>query len=90
VYTGSVAASGDLVGGVAQDMECVGSAGDRRHRFRSEIVAQQSGRRGLAVRVIPRDERLHTPFVPGLITWDTQGATTSDSTASRSVQIAAH
>jgi len=90
IYTGSVAASGDLVGGIAQDMEHIAVIGNGRHRFRSEIIAQQSGRRGLAVRIIPHDERLHTPIIPGLITWDTQGATTSDPNASRSVQIAAH
>lgn len=90
IYTGSVATSGDLVNGVAENMNHAADLGGGRHRFTGEIVAQQSGRRGLAVRVIPNDDRMQTPFVPGLITWDAQGATTSEPDASRSVQVAAH
>jgi len=90
IYTGSVAASGDLVNGVAQNMEHAADLGGGRHQFKGEVITQQSGRRGLAVRVIPNDARLHTPFVPGLITWDTQGAAASDPNASRRVQVAAH
>ncbi len=90
IYSGAVAASGDLINGTAQNMEHAAPLEGGRHRFRSEVVAQQSGRRGLAIRVIPRDERLHTPFIPGLITWDSQGATTSDPNASRTMQVAAH
>ncbi len=90
IYTGSVAASGDLVNGVAQNMEHVAELGGGRHRFKGEIVTQQSGRRGLAVRIIPNDARLHTPFIPGLITWDTQGAAASDPNASRRAPVAAH
>ncbi len=90
IYTGSVAASGDLVNGVAENMTHAADLGDGRHRYTGEIVAQQSGRRGLAVRIIPSDDRLHTPFIPGLITWDAQGATTSDESAPRAAQVAAH
>lgn len=41
------------------------------HRFTGAFAPAQSGQHGFSVRVVPCDDRLVTPFVPGLITWDT-------------------
>jgi starch phosphorylase len=71
VYSGSVAAEGNITDGIATDMHHVEDLGHGRHRFAVEIIAQQSGRRGFAVRILPRHPSLASPIIPGLITWDT-------------------
>lgn len=39
------------------------------HLFKGTIPCLNSGRFGFAVRVIPRNANLPSPFIPGLITW---------------------
>ncbi|MFG0328710.1 MAG: alpha-glucan family phosphorylase [Phycisphaerales bacterium] len=70
IYTGRVDARGDLTDGAAVEMRHKENLGDGRHRYSGEVVADRSGRRGLAVRVLPHDARLANRFLPGLITWD--------------------
>jgi hypothetical protein len=43
---------------------------DADHLFLGSFAPTNSGQHGYSVRVIPHDDRLVTPFLPGLITWD--------------------
>ena len=70
IYTGQAAPNGDLIHGEALPMTHDADLGEGRHRYKGQIVVQQSGRRGLAVRVLPHDARLQNPFIPGLVAWD--------------------
>ncbi len=72
VYSGRVTANGDLTEGRAVAMDYEADLGNGRHRYRTLLVPDQSGRRGFAVRVLPKDDRLANPVVPGLITWERQ------------------
>lgn len=74
IYHGSVDSSGDLVDGLADEMRPEGphADGSGRWKFVGEFEVRASGRNGFSVRVLPRDDRLPSPFVPGLITWDVE------------------
>lgn len=70
VYFGSVDADGRIRNAEVKDMKCVERVGDGHHRYATELAVDNSGRHGFAVRVIPGNKDLATPFIPGLITWD--------------------
>ncbi|TVQ63667.1 MAG: alpha-glucan family phosphorylase [Phycisphaerales bacterium] len=82
VYHGAVTSTGDLVDGLAEEMthEGGGERGSGLHTFAGSFTAHQSGRCGFSVRVLPREARLPTPFVPGLITWDVESDPDAPST----------
>jgi starch phosphorylase len=44
--------------------------GGPRHVFSGQIECRSSGRQGFAVRVVPGNADLATPFEPGLIAWN--------------------
>jgi hypothetical protein len=48
------------------------SLGEGRTRFVGEFPVNHSGRNGFSVRLLPRDDRMATPFATGLISWDTE------------------
>lgn len=75
-YTGQVSSKGDIVDGRADNMEHTQTLENGKHRFTSTITVKQSGRQGLAVRVIPNDHRLSGSMIPGLITWDKPAVST--------------
>ncbi|MBL8757572.1 MAG: alpha-glucan family phosphorylase [Phycisphaerae bacterium] len=70
LYHGQVTSLGELVNAEAIVMRHERDEGDGTHLFTGSFVPQHSGQHGYSVRVLPADERLVTPFVPGLITWD--------------------
>jgi len=70
VYFGVLDAEGHVTGGRSVDMKHVEHLGDGRHRYTGQFFVDNSGKHGMAVRVIPGDTALATPFVPGLISWD--------------------
>lgn len=74
LYHGEVTSLGDLINGVAVEMHAQSTDPDERglHTYIGEFAATGSGRRGFAVRVIPRDDRLVGTLIPGLITWHQQ------------------
>ncbi len=73
IYHGVVSSTGDLLQGRSTDMAPAGSADEHgRTKFAGEFAVSRSGRNGFSVRVIPRDDRLLTPFIPGLISWDVE------------------
>ena len=77
LYTGEVTSLGDIVHGGSVDMEPTGptAAHTGQQRFTGEFRPTGSGRRGFAVRVVPRDERVVGTLIPGLITWDKDAPT---------------
>lgn len=89
VYAGSVAAQGNIVDGMSLDMQHVEDLGNGRHRFTAQITAEQSGRRGFAVRIIPRHPSMVSPIVPGLITWDSAAGPPSTATPNEQPENAA-
>jgi len=71
LYHGRESGGGDLVEASAANMKHVRDLGDGRHEFAGSFTPSLAGRCGCSVRVIPADERLVQPFIPGLITWHT-------------------
>ncbi|QNN24554.1 glycosyltransferase family 1 protein [Planctomycetales bacterium ZRK34] len=70
IYYGTLDTEGRIQDGKSVDMKHVEHLGEGRHRYQGEVSVDNSGKHGLAVRVIPGDPALATPFVPGLISWD--------------------
>jgi starch phosphorylase len=76
VFVGHVDFEGTLIGGVAEVAEHASAESDGAHWFTGRAVLAQSGRLGIAVRVIPRHSLLAGPFDAGLIRWsEAAGAT---------------
>lgn len=81
LYHGQVTSLGELIDAQAIAMHYDGpakpAAGADPHavenvyRFTGAFAPTHSGQHGFSVRVLPNDDRLVTPFVPGLISWDT-------------------
>ena len=69
LYAGSVTSLGELVNASPIDLQHAADLGDGRHEFTGQIKANQTGRFGFSVRVLPHNELLDQPFIPGLITW---------------------
>ena len=70
LYTGSTSATGQLENASAAPMEHSRELPGGKHLFTGTIACQTSGRQGFAVRVLPGDGDLATPFEPGLILWN--------------------
>ncbi|XHC25545.1 alpha-glucan family phosphorylase [Phycisphaerales bacterium ac7] len=77
LYTGEVTSLGDIVHAGTVDMRPSGGADEHTglQLFTGEFRPTGSGRRGFAVRVVPRDERIVGTLIPGLITWDKDAPT---------------
>ena len=80
-YYGALDADGAINEGIAVDMDHAESLGDGRHRYVGQITAGNSGNYGFALRVIPGNEALATPFLPGMIAWDDDAAPKATTTA---------
>jgi glycogen phosphorylase len=70
LYCGPTNAAGQLENPQAVPMEHVKQLAPNRHVFTGKIDCRSSGRQGFAVRVLPGDKDLATPFEPGLILWN--------------------
>jgi starch phosphorylase len=70
LYHGLVTSLGEIVDGSPIAMKHVEALGDGLHSFAGVFSPSASGQHGFSVRVLPSDDRLVCPFVPGLITWD--------------------
>ncbi len=71
LYHGELNSLGELTDAEAVPMQYQRDLGNGLHLFGGTFVPRTSGQHGFSVRVLPNDDRLVTPFVPGLITWDT-------------------
>jgi len=72
IYYGPVDVQHRIVGGTLSELTHLEALGDGRHRYTGQITIHNSGKHGFAVRVIPGNEDLYTPFIPGLIAWDVE------------------
>jgi starch phosphorylase len=77
LYTGPLDGEGRITDGHMIDMSMAGGLGDGKFRYAGQISVPNSGRHGFAVRVIPGDPALATPFIPGLLLWDYNSASVS-------------
>lgn len=68
LYYGPLNTQGEIEEGTAIDMTHVSTNGSEE-TYTAKIGYDNSGNRGVSVRVLPNHELLPTPFVPGLITW---------------------
>ncbi len=80
IYYGVLDTQGRILDGQIIEMKHAESVGHGRHVYTGEIVSSNSGKHGFAVRVIPGHEKLATPFIPGLIAWDTEPVSTKSTT----------
>ena len=70
LYAGNISGTGEIEKATPVVMEHTRQMGPSRYLFTGKISCQTSGRQGFAVRVLPGNEDLATPFEPGLITWN--------------------
>ncbi len=71
LYHGPLDARGGITDGSIVKMDCRGSAGaDGEHWFSGLTPCRASGRRGVAVRILPRHPDLVNPYEMGLILWE--------------------
>lgn len=68
LFFGTLNTDGSIDEGEAIDMTHASVSGDE-HVYTAQIRYDDSGNRGLSVRVLPNHEFLPTPFIPNLITW---------------------
>ena len=76
VFVGNVDHEGALIGGSAEVTEHAGEDADGAHWFAGRAVLSQSGRVGIAVRVVPRHALLAGPFDAGLVRWSNAAGAT--------------
>ena len=69
VYVGRVGSDGAVDGGTTFDAQPIGPDGDSSVWFESTVPLRQSGRMGIAVRVVPRHPHLTDPVEQGLVRW---------------------
>jgi starch phosphorylase len=72
LYHGEVEPDGAIAAGEAVSMVPQNDAGDGAHWYSGEVPCPATGRRGYALRVLPRHAALATAFLPGLIRWDVE------------------
>jgi starch phosphorylase len=70
LYAGQIGATGEFQNAEAMPMEHARELAPNRHLFVGQFQCRTSGRHGYAVRILPGDPDLATPFEPGLITWN--------------------
>jgi starch phosphorylase len=70
LYAGQINASGQIEQPQSRPMKYVKQLAPGRHVFAGTLECRTSGRQGFAIRVLPGNEDLATPFEPGLITWN--------------------
>jgi glycogen phosphorylase len=70
LYAGPITATGQIGSPQVLNMEHARLIANNRHLFSGRIDCRSSGRHGFAVRVLPGNPDLATPFEPGLIVWN--------------------
>jgi len=70
LYHGPLNALGEMLTGESITMQHAEELGGGGHVFVGAFAPSSSGSHGYSVRVVPHDDRLVTPFLPGMITWD--------------------
>jgi glycogen phosphorylase len=70
LYAGPVNSQNSFEKATPITMEYVREMGPNRHLFAGSYECSTSGRQGYAVRIVPGNGDLATPFEPGLILWN--------------------
>jgi starch phosphorylase len=70
LYAGPVSATGQIESPHTLAMSHTKQIANGRHLFTGAIDCRTSGRQGFAIRVLPGNADLATPFEPGLILWN--------------------
>jgi starch phosphorylase len=70
LYCGPTSAAGNIESPQSLVMQHVKEMAPDRHMFIGKIDCRTSGRQGFAIRVLPGNPDLATPFEPGLILWN--------------------
>ncbi|MGB7156600.1 MAG: alpha-glucan family phosphorylase [Tepidisphaeraceae bacterium] len=70
LYAGPINAVGQIERPQARTMAYSKEMAPNRHLFTGQIDCSTSGRQGFAIRVLPGNTDMATPFEPGLITWN--------------------
>lgn len=73
LYHGPVDAWGNIIDGAATAMTYKEGAGQGEYLFAGSVPCTNSGRQGLAVRILPRHHDLTNPYELGLILWEKTG-----------------
>ncbi len=74
IYVGRIGSDGAVDGGLTFEARPVGPDGEGTHWFESTVPLRQSGRMGVAVRVVPRHPHLTDPVEHGLVRWSLPAA----------------
>jgi starch phosphorylase len=70
LYAGTITASGSIGDAMPLGMEHSKQLAPGRHLYVGRIECKTSGRHGFAIRVLPGNPDMATPFEPGLILWN--------------------
>ena len=71
LYHGPLDARGNITDGSVMKMECKGSTGQNNDIWFSGLTpCQTSGRRGIAVRIVPKNPDMANPYELGLVLWE--------------------
>jgi starch phosphorylase len=70
LFAGPINATGEIENPQILNMDHARQMGPGRHLFMGRIDCGTSGRQGFALRVVPGNPDMATPFEPGLITWN--------------------
>jgi len=69
VYHGLVDSTGMIFEGVSDSLRDIRKIADGRYEFAGCLKCTLSGMQGFSVRILPKNELLESPFVPGFIKW---------------------
>ena len=70
LYAGAITASGAIGDAAPLSMEHSKQMAPGRHLYVGRIDCKTSGRHGFAIRVLPGNPDMASPFEPGLILWN--------------------
>jgi starch phosphorylase len=70
LYAGAINATGEIERPQVLKMEHSKQMAPGRHLFMGKVDCRTSGRQGFALRILPGNADMASPFEPGLITWN--------------------
>ena len=68
-FHGLIDSTGMIVEGVSDSLEGIRKISDSRYEFSGCLNCTLSGMQGFSIRILPKNELLNNPYVPGLIKW---------------------
>ena len=70
LYAGAISSTGEIEAPQIVPMTHAKAMGGSRHMFAGALACRSSGRQGFAIRVLPANPDMATPFESGLIHWN--------------------